>query len=73
MTDGTIGDGEHALSSGSDSRAAAYVEVGSGGGVRWGVGIDESIDVASFKAMINGLNLVIMSSQRERGSDSRGR
>ena len=48
---------EHALSIGSNARAAAYVETQTpGGSIRWGVGIDESILVASFKAVINAVN-----------------
>ncbi len=64
---------EHALSSGSDSKAAAYVEVGSGSETCWGVGIDESIDVASFKAIISGINRTIRGRQLEQGQDCRRR
>ncbi len=46
---------EHALSIGSDSKAAAYVRVEKGGRTFWGVGIDESIDMASLKAIASGL------------------
>jgi 2-isopropylmalate synthase len=48
---------EHALSTGSDSKAAAYVEVERPEGVvAWGVGIDNNIHRASFKAILCGLN-----------------
>jgi 2-isopropylmalate synthase len=47
---------EHALSEGSDSKAVAYVEIAHGNITRWGVGVDENIDAASFKAIISGLN-----------------
>ncbi len=45
---------EHALSAGSDSRAAAYVLMENAEGLGWwGVGIDENIQVASFKAIMS--------------------
>jgi len=51
---------EHALSSGGDASAAAYVEceVGSGDDaeVVWGVGIDPNIVTASLKAVLGALN-----------------
>jgi 2-isopropylmalate synthase len=51
---------EHALSTGSDSKAAAYVQVEwPEGVVTWGVGIDSSIHLASFKAILRGLSRAI--------------
>jgi 2-isopropylmalate synthase len=48
---------EHAVSAGKDARAAAYVEAqGPDGAIRWGVGTDESILVASFQAVISAVN-----------------
>ena len=48
---------EDALSTGSDSKAAAYVEVERPEGVpTWGVGMDNNIHLASFKAILGGLN-----------------
>jgi 2-isopropylmalate synthase len=48
---------EHAVSAGASAIAAAYVEVGAGDGtVRWGVGTDESILVASLKAVVSAVN-----------------
>ncbi len=48
---------EHALSVGSDSKAAAYVQVECPqGAVAWGVGMDNNIDLASFKAILSALN-----------------
>ena len=47
---------EHALSTGGDARAAAYVECAVGDQVLWGVGIDPSITTASFKAIISAVN-----------------
>ncbi|MBX9246072.1 2-isopropylmalate synthase [Actinotalea ferrariae] len=47
---------EHALSTGGDANAAAYVECAVGDEVLWGVGIDPSITTASFKAIISAVN-----------------
>jgi 2-isopropylmalate synthase len=48
---------EHAVSSGTNARAAAYVEARAADGViRWGIGIDESILAASLKAVISAVN-----------------
>jgi 2-isopropylmalate synthase len=42
---------EHALSSGGDAQAAAYVECEVSDGVRWGVGVDQNIVTASLQAV----------------------
>jgi len=47
---------EHALSSGDDARAAAYVECTIENKVLWGVGIDSSIVSASLKAVVSAVN-----------------
>jgi 2-isopropylmalate synthase len=47
---------EHAMRSGADATAAAYIEVAIGEEVFWGVGIDESIVVASLRALISAVN-----------------
>src|SRR3954449_8144299 len=47
---------EHAVTSGSDASAAAYVEARSGDGIRWGVGVDGSILAASLKAVLGAVN-----------------
>ncbi|GMA85618.1 hypothetical protein GCM10025868_08680 [Angustibacter aerolatus] len=47
---------EHALSSGEDASAAAYVECAVGGRVLWGVGIDSNIVTASLKAVVSAVN-----------------
>jgi 2-isopropylmalate synthase len=47
---------EHALSSGTNARAAAYVEVGAEHGTTWGVGLDSNITTASLKAIVSALN-----------------
>jgi 2-isopropylmalate synthase len=60
---------EHALSSGGDARAAAYIECGTGqsataeqltatlgGRTLWGVGVDANIVTASLKAVVSAVN-----------------
>ncbi|KGN34624.1 2-isopropylmalate synthase [Knoellia sinensis KCTC 19936] len=47
---------EHALSSGGDARAAAYVECAVGERVLWGVGLHESIVKASLRAVLSAVN-----------------
>ncbi|PKQ14263.1 MAG: 2-isopropylmalate synthase, partial [Actinobacteria bacterium HGW-Actinobacteria-8] len=47
---------EHALTTGGDSKAAAYVECQIGEDILWGVGIDPSITTASLKAIISAVN-----------------
>ena len=47
---------EHALSSGGDARAAAYVECAVGERVLWGVGIDPNIVSASLRAVVSAVN-----------------
>jgi 2-isopropylmalate synthase len=47
---------EHALTSGRDAEAAAYLEIEVGEQVFWGVGISESIVQASLRGVISGLN-----------------
>ena len=50
---------EHALDSGSGSRAVAYIQIEVAGGVRlFGVGIDTDIAAAAFRAILNALNRV---------------
>jgi 2-isopropylmalate synthase len=47
---------EHALSSGGDAIAAAYVECEVGDQVLWGVGLDANIVTASLQAVISAVN-----------------
>jgi 2-isopropylmalate synthase len=47
---------EHALSSGGDAIAAAYVECAVNGQILWGVGLDANIVTASLKAVISAVN-----------------
>jgi len=54
---------EHALSSGGDARAAAYLEVTVGDRTLWGVGIDASIVTASLRAVLSAVNRASRRSQ----------
>ncbi|NMO52227.1 2-isopropylmalate synthase [Actinoplanes sp. TBRC 11911] len=47
---------EHALTSGGDAQAAAYVEVEVGDITVWGVGVDANIVSASIKAVTSAIN-----------------
>ena len=48
---------EHAMSAGSEARAAAYVEcVDADGQTVWGVGIDEDVATASVRAVLSAAN-----------------
>ncbi|MGN6578017.1 MAG: 2-isopropylmalate synthase [Nocardioides sp.] len=47
---------EHALSSGGDAIAAAYVECAVRDQILWGVGLDANIVTASLKAVISAVN-----------------
>jgi 2-isopropylmalate synthase len=47
---------EHALSSGGDAQAAAYVECDVDGETRWGVGMDANIVTASIRAVASAVN-----------------
>ena len=50
---------EHALSSGGDASAAAYLECAIDGDVYWGVGIDPNTTTASLKAVVSAINRAI--------------
>ena len=48
---------EHALTAGADSKAIAYIQVGSTtNGDKYGVGIDNDITMASIKALLSAVN-----------------
>jgi 2-isopropylmalate synthase len=50
---------EHAMGSGSNARAAAYVECRTADGrTVWGVGIDEDVATASVRAVLSAANAV---------------
>ena len=50
---------EHALSSGGDATAAAYVECAIGDQILWGVGLDPNIVTASLRAVVSALNRAV--------------
>src|SRR3712207_3503606 len=47
---------EHALTSGDDARAAAYVECAIGERTLWGVGVHSSIVTATLRAVVSAIN-----------------
>jgi 2-isopropylmalate synthase len=48
---------EHALSSGEEAVAIAYIQIKHAGGkTRWGAGVDTNIELASVKAVLSALN-----------------
>jgi 2-isopropylmalate synthase len=47
---------EHAISAGADATAVSYVEVRGDAGIRWGVGIDKNILVASLRSVLSAVN-----------------
>jgi 2-isopropylmalate synthase len=56
---------EHAMGSGGDAFAAAYVELGVSGKTLWGVGIDPDIATASLKAIVSAVNRAIRAQENE--------
>ncbi len=50
---------EHAMSAGSDARAAAYVDLDVNGTRFWGVGIDADISTASLRAIVSSVNRAV--------------
>ena len=47
---------EHAVEHGSDSRAISYISLKSGSKTAFGAGLDSSISLSSFKALLSALN-----------------
>ena len=50
---------EHAMTSGGDAEAAAYVEASVNGAVFWGVGTDRNIVTASLRAVAAAVNRAV--------------
>ncbi|MEM6475657.1 MAG: 2-isopropylmalate synthase [Pseudomonadota bacterium] len=50
---------EHALGTGRDARAAAYLMCQSGDRIIWGCGIDEDVATASVRAVLSAANSVV--------------
>lgn len=57
---------EHALGSGGDALAAAYVECQVGDKRLWGVGIDADISTASLKAVVSAVNRAVRTETGDR-------
>ena len=57
---------EHALTSGGDASAAAYVEAEVNGETVWGVGVASSITTASLRAVVSAVNRAYRVSAPER-------
>ncbi|GAC1303069.1 MAG: 2-isopropylmalate synthase [Vulcanimicrobiaceae bacterium] len=56
----TVGDyHEHAVGSGANAAAVAYVEVSTAGHIHYGVGRDPSIVTASLRAIVSGVNRAV--------------
>ena len=55
---------EHAVGSGEDATAVAYVEIGIGEKTTFGVGRDRSITTASLRAVVGGLNRAMRGGMR---------
>ena len=50
---------EHALSSGEEAAAIAYIQIKDAGGqTRWGAGVDTNIELASVRAILSALNRI---------------
>jgi 2-isopropylmalate synthase len=54
---------EHALSTGEDATAAAYIEAEVGGELVWGVAVHPSIVTASLRAVVNAVNRAALARQ----------
>ena len=50
---------QHSVTSGSDAKAAAFIELTLAGKNEWGAGIDGNTVKASFQAIVSGLNKLI--------------
>jgi 2-isopropylmalate synthase len=63
---------EHALKSGSDSQAAAYIHLmdGESGRITYGVGVSSNITRASVRAIFSALNRLQLGDRRQGTSDS---
>ena len=60
-----LGYHEHAMSTGEDAVAAAYVEIDVDGLAAWGVGIHPSIVTASLHAVVNAVNRAALARQQQ--------
>ena len=57
---------EHAIGSGANAKAAAYVEIRMDGGrPLHGIGIDENLTTASFRALFSALNRALRQAEAQ--------
>ncbi|GIS33513.1 MAG: hypothetical protein Ct9H90mP4_14270 [Gammaproteobacteria bacterium] len=49
---------QHAISSGSDAKAVAYIEIKSGDSYSWGVGMHRNTVIAGLGSIISALNKI---------------
>jgi 2-isopropylmalate synthase len=56
---------EHAIASGADARAVAYLELRVGDRTLFGVGMDGNIVSASLKAIVSGLQRAGLATEQE--------
>lgn len=56
---------EHAVASGADARAVAYLELRVGERTLFGVGMDANIVSASLKAIVSGLQRAVLATEKE--------
>jgi 2-isopropylmalate synthase len=61
---------EHAMTSGRDATAAAYVEATVDGERLWGVGIDADSSTAALKAVVSAVNRAIRNERRDEAEDA---
>jgi len=59
---------EHAMSTGEDAVAAAYVEADVDGEPVWGVGVHPSIVTASLRAVVNALDRALLLREQQRAA-----
>ncbi|MFG6458408.1 2-isopropylmalate synthase [Roseateles sp. BYS96W] len=62
---------EHAIGSGADARAVAYLEIRVGDQTRYGVGVDGSIVRASMQAILSGLSRAELAVPQQREENVR--
>lgn len=62
---------EHAISTGSHSKAASYVGIKKDGKIFWGVGVDEDIIKSSIAALVSAANKLAQSENVSEGREER--
>jgi 2-isopropylmalate synthase len=59
---------EHAMSTGEDAVAAAYVEADVDGEPVWGVGVHSSIVTASLRAVVNAVDRALLLREQQQAA-----